>query len=720
MNIQSLNNNITNTDNWLKLFDFCFTHLKAPSTKMNLTKQIKYQLNNPIPNSNAFCSSRPNYNHNTPNLKAKLISRKINAYNIKAALNLAVSEDIISPDNLDTILLLQSIHPQDFNKLPPPPLSIPTPPLTVIEVTKAIVSFRKDSSGGLDGFRAIYLQDLTKSTTTSIELINNITTLLNHILNGNIPSTVQPLIHGARLIALNKKNGGIRPIALTERLIPHQLGFNIPSGCEAPSHATRIQLHSTKNCILKVDFKNAFNSLKREHFLPIFCDAFPEYSPYLFASYNNSSYLKFNNTIIESRQGIQQGDPLGPALFCLVLPSHQAFFLLKNFFFIPKIQHAFRSAPLFLYPEILTQIELTIKDSLEGIFDIKFSPNSWMQASLPSKFGGLGLRSSVSLSLAAFLASESSSRLIMLSLNNNRTDPHFLHALAIWKENSFSAPIPTSRKQHDWDLPLIRHSVEYLISSAASKGSPSILSHLLSPITVDESLTVDHLSLPQLQVPQLLPSLSGYEWLEAFPSSNLGLLLTNEELRIAIGLRLDCNILANSTCTLCFQPVDCFGHHPLHCRFSKGRHSRHSAVNGTILRALRSAQIPATLELCGLSTENNIRPDGLTLIPWSNGILLAWDYICIDRFAPSFNKNSFMGAENSKIIKYTSLTNCNLIPIVSDTTGSFGNHALTFFKTLGKKIRAITGDPQECFYLRQRISIDICRSNCIAIHGSLS
>ncbi|CAK9295356.1 unnamed protein product [Gordionus sp. m RMFG-2023] len=223
-----------------------------------------------------------------------------------------------------------------------------------------------------------------------------------------------------------------------------------------------------------------------------------------------------------------------------------------------------------------------------------------------------------------------------------------------------------------------------------------------------------------MQVPQLLPSLSGYEWLKALPSSNLGLLLTNEELRIAIGLRLGCNILANSICTLCSQPVDCFGHHPLHCRFSKGRHSRHSAVNGTIFRALRSAQIPATLEPCSLSTENNIRPDGLTLIPWSNGIPLAWDYTCIDRFAPSFNKNSFMRAENSKINKYTSLTNCNLIPIVSDTTGSFGNHALTFFKTLGKKIRAITGDPQEGFYLRQRISIDICRSNCIAIHGSLS
>ncbi|CAK9299642.1 unnamed protein product, partial [Gordionus sp. m RMFG-2023] len=115
------------------------------------------------------------------------------------------------------------------------------------------------------------------------------------------------------------------------------------------------------------------------------------------------------------------------------------------------------------------------------------------------------------------------------------------------------------------------------------------------------------------------------------------------------------------------------------------------------------AQLTEILKPCGLSTENSIRPDELTLIPWSNGTPLAWDYICIVRFAPSFSKNSFVRAENSKINKYISLTNCNLIPNVSDTTGFFGNHALTFFKSLGKKIRAITGDPQEGFYLRHRV-----------------
>ncbi|CAK9303568.1 unnamed protein product [Gordionus sp. m RMFG-2023] len=111
----------------------------------------------------------------------------------------------------------------------------------------------------------------------------------------------------------------------------------------------------------------------------------------------------------------------------------------------------------------------------------------------------------------------------------------------------------------------------------------------------------------------------------------------------------------------------------LHCRLSKGRYSWHIAVNGTTLRALRLAQIPAALESWGLSTENSIRPDGLTLIPWSNGTPLAWDYTCIDRFAFSFSNNSFVRAENSKINKYSSLTNCNLIPIISDTTGFFGN-----------------------------------------------
>lgn len=51
-------------------------------------------------------------------------------------------------------------------------------------------------------------------------------------------------------------------------------------------------------------------------------------------------------------------------------------------------------------------------------------------------------------------------------------------------------------------------------------------------------------------------------------------------------------------------------------------------LNDILKRTLASAQIPSRLEPVGLSYEDNKRPDGMTLIPWSNGRILSWDATC--------------------------------------------------------------------------------------------
>src|SRR5689334_24625407 len=96
----------------------------------------------------------------------------------------------------------------------------------------------------------------------------------------------------------------------------------------------------------------------------------------------------------------------------------------------------------------------------------------------------------------------------------------------------------------------------------------------------------------------------------------------------------------NSTCQPhkcpCGKPVDEFGRHGLSCRSSAGRHSRHSAANAVILRALRSAEVPSIAEPAGCSREDGKRPDGMTLVPWKRGRALVWDFTCRDTFAPSY------------------------------------------------------------------------------------
>ena len=70
---------------------------------------------------------------------------------------------------------------------------------------------------------------------------------------------------------------------------------------------------------LKIDFVNAFNAVSRSIFLNECFDKFPHNFKWVHFCYSNHSHLFFGNYIISSQAGVQQGDPLGPFLFCLVL-----------------------------------------------------------------------------------------------------------------------------------------------------------------------------------------------------------------------------------------------------------------------------------------------------------------------------------------------------------------------------------------------------------------
>lgn len=117
------------------------------------------------------------------------------------------------------------------------------------------------------------------------------------------------------------------------------------------------------------------------------------------------------------------------------------------------------------------------------------------------------------------------------------------------------------------------------------------------------------------------------DWLNAIPAEGLGLKLDNASIRICVGLRLGAPICQPLSCP-CGGVIDKQGRHPLSCKFSKGRHPRHSHSNDIIKRAMGSVDIPAILEPQGLSKTDNERPDGLSLFPWKSGKCVVWDYTC--------------------------------------------------------------------------------------------
>ncbi len=69
--------------------------------------------------------------------------------------------------------------------------------------------------------------------------------------------------------------------------------------------------------MLKLDFKNAFNCLRRDKMLAAVSEKAPELFPLIHSAYGTPFSLFIGDTIIQSSEGIQQGDQLGPLLFCL-------------------------------------------------------------------------------------------------------------------------------------------------------------------------------------------------------------------------------------------------------------------------------------------------------------------------------------------------------------------------------------------------------------------
>ena len=107
-------------------------------------------------------------------------------------------------------------------------------------------------------------------------------------------------------------------------LAPRQLGYGVRGGSEAAVHAACCFLDnmSTDQAMLKLDFANAFNSLRRDLMLEAVQFLCPAIYTFVYSAYAAPSVLKWGDRSIPSAEGVQQGDPLGPLIFCQTLHQH--------------------------------------------------------------------------------------------------------------------------------------------------------------------------------------------------------------------------------------------------------------------------------------------------------------------------------------------------------------------------------------------------------------
>jgi hypothetical protein len=391
-----------------------------------------------------------------------------------------------------------------------------------------------------------------------------------------------------------------------------------------------------------------------------------------------------------------------------LLNAHDALFLLKNCFSIPKLTYTLRSAPCYTR-HLLVEYDAVIRSTLELIMNVTLSDSAWEQATLPVANGGIGVRRATDIALPAFLSSVAGAhalivQLLPLSLRSvsGTNDATFAAAISEWEVRTSSAtvqqPFPTS--QTLWDASLVEAQEEKVSAAANDQTEKTRLIAAAAP----------H---------------SG-AFLHARPCVSLGTRLDNSSLRIAVALWLGAPVCLPHTC-VCEATVDSFGRHGLSCRKSAGRLSRHSAVNELIKRALMSAEIPSRLEPTSLAQHHDRRPDGMSLTPWTHGRCLAWDFTCPDTLAPSHLNVAVSGpgavaneAEVKKRAKYAFLsTTFHFVPIAAETLGSLGEEAASFIHELGRRITSVTGEWRATEFLLQRLSVAIQRGNAASVLGTV-
>ena len=161
---------------------------------------------------------------------------------------------------------------------------------------KNLRTFPAGSSGGPDGIIPQHLLDLLTSSDDTLKTA--LTDFINVMLSGNLLQPIREVILEGHLIALKRNDCGIRPIAIgytlrrlaakcanshaitarSKVLKPVKVGVSISGGAEAAVHAVRrfVETIEDDNVLVKLEFANAFNTIRRDSILETKAEKTPE------------------------------------------------------------------------------------------------------------------------------------------------------------------------------------------------------------------------------------------------------------------------------------------------------------------------------------------------------------------------------------------------------------------------------------------------------------
>ena len=108
---------------------------------------------------------------------------------------------------------------------------------------------------------------------------------------------------------------------LAEYVSPLQMGAGMLNGAKAAAYAARSFLSAAKDddVFIKLDFENAFNTLRIDAIADSILQLAPELYPFFLICYRAHSSLVYGDYVNDSQEGFQQGDPIASVGFCMVI-----------------------------------------------------------------------------------------------------------------------------------------------------------------------------------------------------------------------------------------------------------------------------------------------------------------------------------------------------------------------------------------------------------------
>ena len=707
------------------------------------------------------------------------------------------------------------------------------------DVAKAVCSFSNKSEVGPDGIYPQHLKELISKSAGEggASLLNALTCFVNKTFKDGTPPDICQFFCGTALVAFNYKGGNMRPIAIgctlkqlvakcavmrvnqsvKSLVIPHQLGFGVKHGAEAIVHSARIFLDNLQSneIMIKLSFKNAFNSIYHNCVTAVVQDYVPELLMFVNSSYGCPSYYFCGDTLLHLSESLPLRDALAPFLFCITTRQitqnlksdlkvfylgtgilggniedvfsdleaikrnagelglqldyrkceivcknpiilkntttgfefcelklvkqkvtsllgcpiggikgiaflfckiinllkklrsdlqhqpHNSFYLLRTIYSQFNMQYILSCTPGAFANDLLQEFDEVQCSILSNIMNtpIECSDPAWIQATLPVKYGGLGVKSAVTLAPCAFLASASACYDLIHQTLPDRlrgcSYPSFHESLFFWQQMRNSPPPSgeASFNLNTWEDPCYKNIMTSLVDSMIDASSRI---RILSSAK-DES----------------------QGWIHGLLSSSLAQKMDSEVVRIAIGLRLGVPLCPPHRCSQCGSQVDEFGRHGLSCPKKREECTEIGSIVRNCLNGLRIDHY----ELVEWTSSKRDSSKDTALNPWRCGLSLVWDITVVDTFVPSHSSLIEDGpgalacrieilktAEKLRLLS----THC-YVPLVVETTGVFGTETAKFFKELARRMRLISGDSKEHSSLLQRISIAVQCDNAASI-----